>query len=92
MPLVKLFGILRQHAGSPQLALAGETVRNVLQDLCGGNPELCAAIFTADQKGLGPHIRIMLNGRDIALLQGLETPVSESDTLAIIPPIAGGIS
>jgi len=92
MPQVKLFGILRQHAGSPQLIFAGETVRNVLQDLCAGKPELCAAIFTADQTGLRPHIRIMLNGRDIDMLQGFETPVGESDTLAIIPPIAGGFS
>ena len=92
MPQVKLFGTLRQHAGSPQLAIEGETVRNVLQALCADKPELCEAIFTADQTGLRPHIRIMLNGRDIDMLRGFETPVGESDTLAIIPPIAGGFS
>jgi molybdopterin synthase sulfur carrier subunit len=92
MPQVKLFGALRQHAGSPQLALTGDTIHSVLQNLCAGNPELCAAIFSSDQNSLHPHIRIMLNGRDIAMLQGFETPVSEADTLAIIPPIAGGYS
>ena len=90
---VQLFGILRQHAGRPQLALEGETVRNILQNLCTDKPELCAASFTADQTGSRPHIRIMLNGRGIIdMLQDFETPVGESDTLAFIPPIAGGFS
>jgi len=92
MPQVKLFGTLRQRDGSPLLTLEGETVRNILQDLCADKPELCEAIFTEDQTSLQPHIRIMLNGRDIEMLQGFETPVGESDTLAIIPPIAGGFS
>jgi molybdopterin synthase sulfur carrier subunit len=90
MPLVRLFGALRQHTGSPQLVITGDTIRSVLQNLCTGNPDLCAAIFSSDPNSLNPHIRIMLNGRDIAMLQGLETPVSESDMLAIVPPIAGG--
>ena len=92
VPQVKFFGILRQYTGSSELAFPGETVRNVLQELCARNPELCAAIYTTDQTDLSPHLRIMLNGRDINMLQGVETPVGESDTLAIIPPIAGGFS
>jgi MoaD family protein len=92
MPQVKLFGILRQQAGAPQLAFSGETVRIILHNLCNEKPDLCTAIFTPDLTSLRPHIRVMLNGRDIEMLQGFETPVSESDTLAIIPPIAGGFS
>jgi len=92
MPKVKFFGSLRQRAGCPQLELSGDTVRKILQDLCAGKPDLCSAIFTANQTGIRPHIRIMLNGRDIEMLQGFETPVSETDTIAIIPPIAGGFS
>jgi molybdopterin synthase sulfur carrier subunit len=92
MAQVKLFGILRQYAESPQFSQPGETVGNVLQQLCTRKPDLCAAIFHMEQTGLQSRVRIMLNGRDIAMLQGFDTPVSEFDLLAIIPPIAGGFS
>ena len=33
---------------------------------------------------------VLLNGRSIAFLQGLATPVSEADTLSLFPPVGGG--
>lgn len=90
MPLVKLFGSLRLNSGIKQLEIPGETVRAVIEQLCAAQPALCAAVYREDQSGLRLHLRIMLNGRDIEVLQGLETPVAVTDTLAIVPPIAGG--
>jgi molybdopterin synthase sulfur carrier subunit len=88
MPQVKLFGILRRYAGSPQLELPGTTVRAVLEALCAMNTELCAAI--RDENGLRQYVRAMLNGHDVELAQGLDTPLAPNDEIAIFPPIAGG--
>ncbi|MCR4420072.1 MAG: MoaD/ThiS family protein [Clostridia bacterium] len=36
------------------------------------------------------HFRWVLNGRDLAPYQGLDTTLKEGDTLLIIPPASGG--
>ncbi len=89
---VKLFGHLRRLIGlaSGQTAVeaAGNTAGEVLLDLCVAYPDLREAIF--DEQALAPHVRVMVNGRDIDLADGLDTAVSEDDQLAVFPPIAGG--
>lgn len=37
-----------------------------------------------------PSIAILLNGSNISLKQGLDTPLAEGDAVAIVPVIAGG--
>lgn len=36
------------------------------------------------------HIRLLVNGRDIAFLDRLQTRMHESDEVLILPPVAGG--
>lgn len=85
---VKLFGNLRTVAEGSVQEAAGTTVREALQDLCEDNESLREAIF--DDEGLRPHVRVMVNGRDCELDNGLDTTVSAADTIAIFPPVAGG--
>ena len=85
---IKLFGNLRQMAGKPEQEGSGTTVREVLTNLCADNKPLQAAIF--DNNELRVHVRVIVNGRDSELAQGLETAVSNNDQIAIFPPIAGG--
>lgn len=85
---VKLFGNLRQHTGKLAVTASGATIGEVLRELCTAYPALEKAIFEGDQ--LQAHVRVMVNGRDIELADGLNTPVSETDQIAVFPPIAGG--
>lgn len=85
---VKLFGNLRQHTGQLAVTASGATIGEVLQDLCAAYPSLEKAIFDSGQ--LQAHVRVMVNGHDIELAHGLDTPVSETDQIAVFPPIAGG--
>jgi molybdopterin converting factor small subunit len=39
---------------------------------------------------LHPSIRVMVNGRDIAFLQGEDTPLREGDEILFLEPVAGG--
>jgi molybdopterin synthase sulfur carrier subunit len=88
VPKVKLFGNLRKLAFASTLDQPGVTVQAVIRGLCARNELLCNAIL--DGEGLRPQIRVALNGHDIELAQGLDTPVNPGDTIAIFPPIAGG--
>jgi molybdopterin synthase sulfur carrier subunit len=85
---IKLFGGLRQKAGGTEHEVSGTTIREALANLCAGNEPLRAAIFTGD--GLKPHVRVMVNGHDCELADGLATAVAANDQIAIFPPIAGG--
>ncbi len=87
MTRVKLFGNLRDYAAAV-VESRGDTVREVLLELCETNRKLGRAIFDGDD--LRPHVRVMIDGRDIELAQGLDTPVSDTEQMAIFPPIAGG--
>ncbi|HIE15218.1 TPA: MoaD family protein [Candidatus Bathyarchaeota archaeon] len=47
-------------------------------------------IFNPETGKLQSYVRILLNGRDIDFLNGLETRLNNGDVLALFPPIAGG--
>ena len=85
---VKLFGNLRDYVSAAQVAAEGETVRGVLANLCTQHSDLQQALF--NNEGLMPHVRVMVNGRDIEMAEGLDTPLKPTDKLSIFPPIAGG--
>lgn len=90
---VKLFGNLRQYGGGSHVAVdlgEGRTVADLLERLFALCPALRPHVVTPEGDALLPHVNIMLNGRLIRDLQGLQTPVSEEDSVAIFPPSAGG--
>ncbi|MFC7096863.1 ubiquitin-like small modifier protein 1 [Halobaculum marinum] len=39
---------------------------------------------------LKPQINVLLNGREVLHMEGVETTVDDGDTLAVFPPVAGG--
>lgn len=39
---------------------------------------------------LNRHVRIVVNGQDIAFLKGLKTTLKEGDVIIIFPPASGG--
>lgn len=66
---------------------AGASVGDALALLC-DSPERRREVFAGD--GLKPHIVVMLNGTPVGSLQGLATPLSSGDTLAVFPLLGGG--
>jgi len=67
----------------------GDTVEQMLADLESQFPGFRDMLFD-EQERVPPHIKIYVNGQEIAALNGLETALKDGDTVAIIPAIAGG--
>jgi molybdopterin synthase sulfur carrier subunit len=88
MPLVKLFANLRLLAGTSQLEVPGENVQAVLENLFVKKGILKTHILDGDK--LRPYVRVMVNGMDVELGQGLSTPLNLGDQVTIFPPITGG--
>jgi len=90
----KLYATFRAMAdGQKSIELTeiegGTTVGAVLDLLVGRYPKLRAGFYD-DEGAIRSFVAIMVNGRDIRHLQGLETPIDEGATLDIFPPVAGG--
>ena len=69
----------------------GSTLHDLLAALmerC-GHP-LASRIFEEDGLTIRKDIRLLLNGRDIAFLNGQATALQEGDHFSLIPPLAGG--
>ena len=64
-------------------------MREALADLIALHPGLSEQIFGMDGE-TRPYVAVMVNGRDIRHLDGLDTLVSNDSELDIFPPVAGG--
>jgi molybdopterin synthase sulfur carrier subunit len=52
--------------------------------------ELGSYLFEPKSKSVRPYIRLMINGRDIAFLNRMETVLQNGDEILILPPVSGG--
>jgi MoaD family protein len=52
--------------------------------------ELASQLYGPDGTEVLPYIRLMVNGRDIGFLKGMETVLQNGDEILILPPVAGG--
>ena len=91
MPVeIRIPSILRVHVdGKSIVEVKGNTVGEVLQDLVNTYPGMDSQVVTADGT-LHKFVNVYLNDDDIRYLNVLDTPVSEGDTLTILPAVAGG--
>src|SRR5215467_8167015 len=81
---------LRQYAGKQDsVELAGSTVGEVLGALTSEHAELRRHLYN-DEGKLRSFVNVYLNDEDIRYMQKDATPVKDSDTISIVPSIAGG--
>ena len=81
---------LRQYTEKKDsLQLGGSTVGEVLGALTSQHPDLRKHLYN-DEGKLRSFVNVYLNDEDIRYLNRDATPVTEGDTLSIVPSIAGG--
>ena len=74
--------------GADEVAIAGATVREVIDNLEKKHPGLKERL--GDQEGVRRFVNIYANEEDIRFLDNLDTSVKEGDSVSIVPAIAGG--
>lgn len=90
MSVLRIPTPLRPYAeGAAQIEISAKDVGGALDELTGRYPALRKHLFT-DEGQLRTYVNLFLNDEDVRHLQGVETPVGDSDRLMIIPSIAGG--
>lgn len=90
MATIKIPPVLRASVGGEkQVQAAGESVGEVLRDLASSHPATQDQLFSADGE-LNRYVNVYLNDEDVRVLDGLDTTVGDTDTLVILPAMAGG--
>ena len=87
---VRIPTILRPDAGGQAVVEAtGNTLGEVFADLVGRFPTLKDKVVT-EAGELHKFVNVYVNDDDVRYLDKLDTRVSESDTISILPAVAGG--
>ena len=90
MATIKIPPVLRASVGGEKEVFAeGGDVGAVLRALADQYPDTQSQLFGADGS-LNRYVNVYLNDEDVRVLDGLDTGVSDSDTLVILPAMAGG--
>jgi sulfur-carrier protein len=90
VPTLKIPPVLRSSTGGErEIPADGANVGEVLRDLAVKHPATQSQLF-GESGELNRYVNVYLNDEDVRVLQGLETPVGDSDTIVILPAMAGG--
>jgi sulfur-carrier protein len=90
MPTIKVPPVLRpQTDGEAEVSVEGATVGEALNALADKHPATKDQLFSPEGD-LNRYVNVYLNDEDVRVLDGLETAAGESDTVVILPAMAGG--
>ncbi len=81
---------LRQLAGgASEVSVEGGTVGEALKALDAVHPGFAERLYD-DSGGLRRFVNVFVADEDIRFLDGLDTPLTDGQTVSIVPAVAGG--
>jgi len=90
---VKFVGALRHFSGVGELTLdckryssVGEVVNELVKEV----PDIKRNLIDQQLEDPRPNALILVNGREIGVLNGLETKLKDGDEVVLIPVVHGG--
>jgi adenylyltransferase/sulfurtransferase len=90
MAMIRIPAALRDYtSGAAEMAVAGDSVAVALDRLLASHPQLRRHLYT-EQGELRSYVNVFVNEDDVRTLRGLQTQITDNDTLMIVPSIAGG--
>jgi molybdopterin converting factor small subunit len=75
--------------GAAEIAVEGDTVADVLASLDATHPGFRDRLFDESGK-LRRFVNVFVADEDVRFLQGLDTKVTDGQTVSIVPAVAGG--
>lgn len=90
MPTVRIPTPLRQlTAGNAEVEVDAGDLRTIIQELDERHPGLRERLLD-DAGDLRRFVNVFVRDEDVRFRQGLDTKVSSTDTVSIVPAVAGG--
>jgi molybdopterin synthase sulfur carrier subunit len=89
---VTFYAYLREQVGDKsklEIDLEeGATVSHLMDELC--SDSTIKEILLDESQELKSEITVLINGREIKFLKGIETEITSGDEISIFPLVAGG--
>ncbi len=90
MAAVRIPPTLRAEVGGLRhLDARGDTVAEVIDDLVERYPALERQLLEDGEPA--PFVNVFLDGEDVRMLDGADTPVRDGATIILLPAMAGGL-
>lgn len=93
MIITRFLGALRHVAGAGELVLNVKSVISVeemLKEIGRELPALKKSLHYQKPEELKSNSLILVNGKEISVLDGLETKLKDGDELVLVPVVHGG--
>jgi molybdopterin synthase sulfur carrier subunit len=90
---VKFVGALRHFSGTNKLALnckACLSIKELVNEVTKEMPQLKRSLIDQQFDDQRPNALMLVNGREISVLNGLETQLQDGDEVVLVPFVHGG--
>lgn len=90
---MKFIGALRHVSGAGELALNCKdnvSIRELMREISKEVPALTRSLIDQQLEEPTPNVLILVNGREISVLNGLETALQNGDEVVFVPVVHGG--
>ena len=90
---LKFIGALRHALGNEKIALdctAGASLMDLLNAVTKELPALRRSLLDEQLEEPKPNALILVNGKEISVLNGLETKLKDGDEIVFVPVVHGG--
>lgn len=89
--VVKTFATIREIFGGTGVLYLDLPEGSTIEDLLRRLEERYASRLDFGRLiGENPNVKVLVNGREITYLNGLRTRLRDGDSVAFVPPVAGG--
>jgi sulfur-carrier protein len=90
---VKFIGALRHVSGAGELALdckGDASIKKLMSKITKELPALKRSLIDQQLENPMPNVLILVNGKEISVLNGLETTLQNGDEVVLVPVVHGG--
>lgn len=90
---IRFIGSLRASSKKSKLSLNFEnavSLREVVNKLIEEQPKLRRALIDSELDDPRTNVLMLVNGKEIGVLNGLETKLKDGDELVLVPVVHGG--
>jgi molybdopterin synthase sulfur carrier subunit len=90
---VKFIGSFRNVLGKGKLTIKSESIiplREVIKEIVEELPKLKRVLIDPELEDPRPNTLILVNGKEISVLNGLDTVLKDGDEVVFVPVVHGG--
>lgn len=90
---VRFIGSLRAASKKSKFTLKIERtvkLKDIVNMIIEAQPKLRRALIDPELDDPRPNVLLLVNGKEVSVLNGLDTPLKDGDELVLVPVVHGG--